>query len=301
MVIELNMSDNEKPVDPPAADPVDPAKEDPPAAADPKPEDEENKPAAAKEEDKKEDDKKEDDKKEDEEKKDEKDADEGTSLLAMPKIPGADMFADDAGSDNTVAREPVLTKCCCCMCACSNETTAEQTCMGCLPIKCGMVSIGIIVWAFTLYIAVSSSFLVLNEYIRWWFPFVTLILLVPAIIGVCFFIGWYTKDCTRTRSNLTSALIMNIVSVVLVTIWAICYYLWLYKNEIVYTGMGEDLTTYKQMTKKGYVFYILADAAFVITLYCYFLCVVRKYVNLFPAESVYGQEGAAKSAPKSTA
>jgi len=279
---------------PPAADAP---KEDPPA---------ENKPAEEdkpKEDDKKEDDKKEEPKEDEKKPNEDENAGEGSNLLggAVAAIPGAGLFADDAGSDATVEREKVPSKCCCCICGCSNETTEGATCMGCFPIKCGMVVIGILLWVFTLYILVSSSFLVLNEYIRWWFPFVTVILMVPAIIGVCFFIGFFTKDCTRTRSNLTSAIIMNIVSIVLVTIWSICYYLWLYKNDIVYTGMGEDLTTYKQMTKKGYIFYLLADAAFLITLYAYFLCVVRKYVNLFPEESAFGKEGAPKSAPKETA
>ena len=104
------------------------------------------------------------------------------------------------------------------------------------------------------------------------------------LIATCFFIGFFTKDCKRTRGNLTAAVIMSIISMALVITWSVCYYLWLYKQEFVYTGTGEDLNSYIKTSKKGYIFWLLAEASFVITLFSYFLCVIRKYVNCYPEE-----------------
>jgi len=218
-----------------------------------------------------------------------KNADEKTGMLGglggMGKLGGGLLGGgDDNGSDRTVERKPVYSQCCCCMCACSNENTDGTTCCGCFPVKCGVVAIGITVWTITLYMFLTTYFLILNEYVRWWFPFVTMILLVPMLIATCFFIGFFTKDCKRTRGNLTAAVIMSIISMALVITWSVCYYLWLYKQEFVYTGTGEDLNSYIKTSKKGYIFWLLAEASFVITLFSYFLCVIRKYVNCYPEE-----------------
>lgn len=104
--------------------------------------------------------------------------DEKKPLVAMPSIPGVGGW-NDVGSDKTVQRKLTLTPCCCCLCNCSNELTVDQTCLGCFPIKCGVVSIGIFIWILTIYQVCVAFFLILNEYVRWWFPFVSLLILVP--------------------------------------------------------------------------------------------------------------------------
>jgi hypothetical protein len=84
----------------------------------------------------------------------------------------------------------------------------------------------------------------MNATIPWWKPFVTLILFVPGFVGVCFFIGWYTKDCTRTRSTLTAAIIQSLTSYVLILIWQIIYFFGIEKKELVGSGFGEELKGY---------------------------------------------------------
>jgi hypothetical protein len=55
----------------------------------------------------------------------------------------------------------------------------------------------------------------------------------------------------------------------------------LYKNDTVYLGYGTDTETYQAWSKKGYIFWLLAEASVAITLMAYFACVVRKYINRF--------------------
>ena len=99
-----------------------------------------------------------------------KNADEKTGMLGglggMGKLGGGLLGGDDNGSDRTVERKPVYSQCCCCMCACSNENTDGTTCCGCFPVKCGVVAIGITVWTITLYMFLTTYFLILNEYVR---------------------------------------------------------------------------------------------------------------------------------------
>lgn len=156
------------------------------------------------------------------------------------------MFENDMKSDETVQRKRTFAPCCCCFCECSNELTVDQTWIGCFPIKCGVVTVGIFLWALTVYMYCTTFFLLLNEYVKWWFPFVSLLLLIPMLIGTCFFIGWFTKDCSRTRGNLTSAVIMSIVSSLLFIVWNLCYYFFLYKYDNVYIGQGENEATYSK-------------------------------------------------------
>merc|ERR1711988_1177247 len=86
------------------------------------------------------------------------------------------------GEDVSIARQQELTPCCCCLCACSNEYTKESRCCGCFPIKCGVVAIGIFTVLLTIYLVTMNFFLILNDYIHWYFPVVILVLLAPMCI-----------------------------------------------------------------------------------------------------------------------
>jgi hypothetical protein len=149
----------------------------------------------------------------------------------------------------------------------------------------GVLTIGIVLWALWTYNFTTTFFLIMNEYVKWWFPMVTLILMIPSFTSVCFFIGWFTKDCKRTRGTLVPGLILSLISLSLVALWRCSYYLWMYKADEVYTGYGDDTTVgYKSMTKKAWIFWILTQASVSITLYAYFLCVVNKYVDSLAEE-----------------
>jgi hypothetical protein len=150
----------------------------------------------------------------------------------------------DDGSDNTVQRTPIRTDCCCCLCNCSNELTAGVKCCFCFPIKTGIVLIGIIVFFISSVQALQAYFQLANVTIPWWKPIVTLVLFTPGFIGTCFFIGWFTKDCTRTRATLTPAVIQGLTSYVLILIWQIVYFFGIEKKELVGSGFGDDIKAY---------------------------------------------------------
>jgi hypothetical protein len=58
----------------------------------------------------------------------------------------------------------------------------------------------------------------------------------------------------------------------------------MYKGDTVYHGYGDNLDSYSSMSKKAYIFWLLAEASFSITLYAYFMCVIVKFVNCFEDE-----------------
>ena len=84
--------------------------------------------------------------------------------------------------------------CCCCVCHCSVKETKDLACCGCFPIKCGVLTIGIFTLLLAIYMVTMNFFLILNEYIHWYFPVVILVLLAPLCIAASFFVTFFTKD-----------------------------------------------------------------------------------------------------------
>lgn len=177
---------------------------------------------------------------------------------------------------------PVKTHCCCCVCVCSNNKSYGTSCCGCLPVKCGVTTIGIFTLVLVIFLAVSNFFLLLNEYIHWWHPTILLVLLVPAILATCFFVVFFTKDKTKTRSKLPYGCILIIISFSLAAIWTIVYYLAFYKHPVVYVGMNGE---YTESPKKPYVFFKLLQYVVLIAAYTYFLCVCQDYKSCMKTEA----------------
>jgi hypothetical protein len=169
----------------------------------------------------------------------------GMALMGTTEALGLGAFkGQDDGSDNTLYREPVRTDCCCCLCGCSNEKTAGVKCCFCLPIKAGIVIIGIVIFTIAFLQFNNAFYQFANITLPWWKPTVTLVLFTPGFIGACFFIGWFTKDCTRTRATLTAAVIQSLTSYVLILVWQIIYFFAIEKKDLVGSGMGDNLDHY---------------------------------------------------------
>ena len=126
--------------------------------------------------------------------------------------------APPAADEVSIARnlEETLTPCCCCLCSCSNEYTKDSKCCGCFPIKCGVLTIGIFTVLLTIYMVTMNFFLILNDYIHWYFPVIILILLVPMCIGSSFFVVFFTKDTASSRGKLFTACMFGIISTALI-------------------------------------------------------------------------------------
>jgi len=176
---------------------------------------------------------------------------------------------------------PVKTNCCCCVCVCSNSKSYGTTCCGCLPVKCGVVTIGIFTLVLTIFLVISNFFLLLNEYIHWWHPAILLVLNVPNILSTCFFVVFFTQDKMKSRGKLPYGCILNIISLSLTAIWTIVYYLAFYKQPVVYVGMNGEYTS---TPKKAFVFFRLLQYVILIAAFTYFLCVCQEYKSVMKTE-----------------
>lgn len=129
----------------------------------------------------------------------------------------------------------------------------------------------------TFYYISWNFFLILNDQVTWWFPVVTIGLLVPLYLSSAFFVNWYIKDTLSSRSKLTAAIILALASIFLVALWNVIYYTAIYKREDVFIGYGVSEDKYQKFQKKYYLFKVLLEAAILLALYAYFMCVISSY------------------------
>ena len=189
---------------------------------------------------------------------------------------------------NELAIEEEGCLCCCCICHCSVKETKDLACCGCFPIKCGVVTIGILTIALFAAIFAEVFYCLLNEQFAWWYVLVAVILLVPFFIGVSFFISYYAEETDSSRSKLFVSCQFVIYSSCALGIWNTCYLLWCYKFEDVSIG-SPDQGYYKQ-TKKSYIVWSLFLAVAISFLWAYFLCVCRTYSNSLKSEEQLEKE-----------
>jgi hypothetical protein len=202
--------------------------------------------------------------------------------------------ANDNGSDNSVKRKITNTPCCCCLCQCSNEVTERENCFFCLPIKAGVFIIGFLTVLIALAQFSEAYWGFLNVTLPWWYVAVNLFLFVPAVVSVCFWIGFYTKDCRRTRSTIFAATIQSLVSYTLIVVWHVIFYLAIYKRSEVAIGAGNDADHYKMQSKKSYVYGQLVTLAFALIFYSYAIITVNAYCNCYPEEEPKDEKNKAK-------
>lgn len=171
-----------------------------------------------------------------------------------------------------------MEECCCCECVCANEFTKDSSCCGCFPIKCGVVAIGIFTVLITAILFTWYFFLFLNEYIHWWYVLVCLFLLCPILVGSSFVISWFTMDTRTTRTMLYTSQILALVSVFLLAGWNLIYFVFLYKKDKFYAGMGDiPSNVYTSQNKKNFLFVMLFESVILLCFFGYFLCVTAAY------------------------
>jgi hypothetical protein len=120
----------------------------------------------------------------------------------------------------------------------------------------------------------------LNDQVKWWYPFVNVILYIPTYTGAAIFVSWIGKDDVTNRGGLFCSCILVVISTALVAAWAIIYFVWIYKQEFVYYGWGTPESGYLKFQKKYYLFRELLWAIIIICAYSYFICVTMRYRDL---------------------
>jgi hypothetical protein len=138
--------------------------------------------------------------------------------------------------------------CCCCLCQCTEKKLEGLTCCCFFPIRCGMLFIGCVILALTLFVFLEIFYELLNDDIHWWYVLVGVASSSAIIIGSAFTIVFFTKDSESSRSNMRVACIMVIIGVSLIAIWSTCYFVFLYKKDSVVTG--NDGVGFVKATKK---------------------------------------------------
>ena len=209
---------------------------------------------------------------------------------------------DDALVNNSTSVDPMHRTlspdevCCCCICQCSREETRFLSCCGCFPIKCGIVTTGILTLLLILSSFIEIFYFILNDYIHWWFVLVAVLLLIPAIIGACFLVTFFNSDNHSNRGKVRTAYIFVIISYSTIAIWNIIYFNAWYKAAEVVAG-GEQ-TGYYRLTKKQYLFWSLFITCIIDAVYAYFICVIAHYRNALRGdEEVENKAEAERQAP----
>jgi len=66
----------------------------------------------------------------------------------------------------------------------------------------------------------------------------------------------------------------------LVAIWNLIYFVFIYKKDKFYAGMGDIPTNvYTQQSKKTWIFTMLAETVILMLFFAYFICVTTAYWN----------------------
>merc|ERR1719443_2348682 len=185
----------------------------------------------------------------------------GLGGFGLPKQEDSD---DDYDS---VPRKSKLSNCCCCLCVCENTATENVTCCCCCPIMCVIQIIGALTLLITFYYISWNFFLILNDQVTWWFPLVTIILLIPMYLASAFYVNWFIEDTLTSRAKLTASMILVLVSVGCVATWNVIYYVAIYKRDDVFIGYGVSEDKYQKFQKKYYLFKVLLEAAILLAFY----------------------------------
>merc|ERR1711937_154540 len=139
------------------------------------------------------------------------------------------------------------------------------------------MGIGALTILLCFYYISWNFFLILNDQVTWWFPVVTIGLLIPLYVASGLFVTWFISDNLSSRGGLTGAVILSLVSIFIVALWNVIYYTAIYKRDEVFIGYGVSEDKYQKFQKKYYLFKVLLEAAILLALYAYFMCVIGTY------------------------
>merc|ERR1712188_93399 len=103
--------------------------------------------------------------------------------------------------------------CCCCLCQCTETKIKDLTCCCFLPIRCGVLFIGVCILAITLFVFLEIFYELLNDDIHWWYVLVGVLLASTLVVASAFTIVFFTKDDDGSRRGVRTACILVIIGV----------------------------------------------------------------------------------------
>merc|ERR1711988_1755233 len=167
--------------------------------------------------------------------------------------------------------------CCCCLCSCTEEKIKGLSCCCFFPIRCGILFIGCIIIAITLFVFLEIFYELLNDDIHWWYVLVGVLLASTLVVASAFAVLFFTTDNHGNRVRLNVACMLVIIGVSLVAVWSTVYFVFLYKKDTVTTG--NDGVGFIKATRKQEVVITLYIACCIDALFAYFICVVNQYCD----------------------
>merc|ERR1711937_383819 len=167
--------------------------------------------------------------------------------------------------------------CCCCLCQCTEERIKDLSCCCFFPIRCGVLFIGCIIIAITLFVFLEIFYELLNDDIHWWYVLVGVLLASTLVVASAFAVLFFTSDNHGSRTRLNVACMLVIIGVSLVAVWSTIYFVFLYKKDSVTTG--NDGVGFIKATRKQEVVVTLYVACCIDALFAYYICVVSQYID----------------------
>jgi hypothetical protein len=208
----------------------------------------------------------------------------GDNAMADDKTP---LMEDDNRSVSTKANDEIdeteYCNCCCCLCHCSTHETRDLTCLGCFPIKCALVIIGLLAVLLTIFIISENFLFIMSDSVAWWYVLISVLLQIPLIIGLFFFFNFFGNDTDSSRGRFDTGCMLAVISYSLQGVWQLVYFLAFYKEDEIILGANSPWA--HVTSKKMYLFWSSLFYLIILFAFGYFICVSRRYwYRLHPKE-----------------
>ena len=84
---------------------------------------------------------------------------------------------------------------------------------------------------------------------------------------------------------------MALISVILVALWNIIYFVAIYKKDVYYSGMGEiSKNVYTTQSKKVFLFIMIAETVVMVIFFAYAIWVVSTYRTVMHGKDAFADE-----------
>ena len=85
--------------------------------------------------------------------------------------------------------------------------------------------------------------------------------------------------------------ILALISVILVALWNIIYFVAIYKKDVYYSGMGEiSKNVYTTQSKKVFLFIMIAETVVMVIFFAYAIWVVSTYRTVMHGKDAFADE-----------
>lgn len=118
--------------------------------------------------------------------------------------------------------------------------------------------------------------MLLDEDIAWWYVLIGVVLLIPAVVASAFALRFMMVNNDSRRGSMILACALVIISVVLLAVWNLIYFVAYYDKFRQHKGK-KDEDADAAYTKKMYIFWGLLIGIFIVAVFAYFICVCSNY------------------------